>query len=191
MKKLLIILLAISALSCKTQQVIIPVEKHIEYQNDEIEFPNNAYLKDVNNLLDKYVGVWKKTQNNKIYEFHVIKVARESNDEYMQFKKDELEIRYKITNAVTGNVIVDTTILNEGPYVIKGKHFNLDKTVYSLYYIGLNNKCGQNGIVFIYFHTSDLNQMNLFLSVNGGTVNCPTGQVPQVLPTDAITLIKQ
>ncbi|MFY0630973.1 MAG: hypothetical protein JXR05_11365 [Flavobacteriaceae bacterium] len=190
MKKLLIILLAISAFSCKAQQVIIPVEKYIEYQKNEIEFPEGGYLKDVNNLLDKYLGIWRKTQNNKIYEFHVVKITRSS--ETRDLKMDELEIRYKITNATTGDVIVDTTILNDGPFIIKGKHFNLDKTVYSLSYIGLNSKCGQNGTVFIEaLPANNFTTLKLFLYVYGETYDCPNGSVPQVLPTDWVRLIKQ
>lgn len=192
MKKILFIILTISVLSCKAQQVIIPVEKQIEYENDEIEYPDNVYLKDVNNLLDRYVGTWKKTQNNKTYEFYVIKVTRESNNEYIQFKKDELEIRYRITNNTTSDVIVDTTNLNDSPYVIDGKHFNLRKSVYFLDYIGFDTNCGQNGTIVIEVPpTNNFTTMKLFLSVYGEQGDCPGGAVPQILPTEVITLTKQ
>lgn len=190
MKKILIILLAISAFSCKAQQ-IIPMEEEINYRKNQIEYPSNVYLKDVNGLLDKYVGIWKKTQSNRTYEFRIVKITRESNDQYMQFKKDKLEMRYKITNATTGDVIVNTTTLNDGPLVIKGKHFSANKLVYSLNYIGLNYSCGQNGTVFIQVSQNNLNDMHLFLYAHGETIDCPTGQVPQVLPTDKIVLDKQ
>ena len=64
----------ITALSCKAQ--IIPIEEQINYMNNEIEIPDGAYIKDVNNLFNKYVGIWIGTHNNKTFELHIEKSTK-------------------------------------------------------------------------------------------------------------------
>ena len=49
---LLILIIAFTSLSCKAQTPIIDIN------NRTIELVDNAYLKDVNNELDKFVGIW-------------------------------------------------------------------------------------------------------------------------------------
>ena len=60
----------LSIANCIAQQ-IIPVENQINYINNEIEYPDNTYIKDVNNVLGKYVGTWKGMYNTLNYEFIV------------------------------------------------------------------------------------------------------------------------
>jgi hypothetical protein len=76
MKKMLIIgLFILVNLSCKSQ-AIVPVETRIDYIHTGDGVPETiTYFKDVNNLLDKYVGVWKGTLNNINYEFKITKIT--------------------------------------------------------------------------------------------------------------------
>jgi len=57
MKKILIITLIVVSINCKAQTIqgIIPVENFFNYQN---KIPDGTYIKDINNVLDKFTGKW-------------------------------------------------------------------------------------------------------------------------------------
>ncbi|WP_035669457.1 DUF6705 family protein, partial [Flavobacterium sp. 83] len=145
MKKLVIIgyLLTI-AISCKAQ-TIVPVEKTIDYMIAQNGIPEGTYLKDVNNLLGKYIGTWKGTFENKNYTFIVKKyTCKPQNVTY-----DKLLIRYLITTT-NGVIIEDTRNLPDtSTYVIEGYYFSKDLTYYVSNYYGKNSGCGQKGTVYI------------------------------------------
>ncbi|WBX77348.1 hypothetical protein PG911_03550 [Tenacibaculum ovolyticum] len=166
--------------SCKAQ--IIPVE---DFENYNQELPNGAYIKDINNLLNKYTGTWKGTYNTKNYEFKIIKYTRVS--EIRNLKFDKLLMRYEIT-ASNGTVIENTLNLpNTSNFIIRGSYLS-NKGSYVLNYVGFND-CGQNGTIFIRVNG---NTMDLFLSVDGELgLDCTTGAVEQVLPVNGIKLTKQ
>lgn len=186
MKKILFIgFIILSTLSCKAQ--IIPIEEHKNYLNNEIEIPDGAYIKDVNHLLDKFVGVWKGTYNNKNYEFRITQFT----DSFLGISVDELLMRYKIT-SLNGTIIEDTTTLpNDAVHVIEGDYLDKSKFTYVLNYIGKNSKCGQHGDVFISVYGVNNTKMQLFLHVYGETVDCITGDTEQILPLDQMDLVKQ
>jgi len=174
-----------AALSCKAQ--IIPVEDHINYMDNEIEIPDGAYVKDVNNLLVKFIGTWKGNFNNKNHEFRIIK----HTTNFLGILKDELLMRYKITDS-NGATIEDTTKLtDDNIYVIKGDYLDKNKSTYVLSYIGKEYNCGQNGNVFIEVSTNDLDNMKFFLVPDGEIIDCPYSEVSQVLPIALIILCKQ
>jgi hypothetical protein len=182
MKNTYILLITLfTVLSCKAQ--IIPVEDFESYTQ---ELPDGVHVKDINNLLDKFVGTWVGTFDNKDYEFRVLKYTRISTISDKKF--DKLLIRYKITNNF-GKVMANTLNLpNESPLVIKGSYLAATGS-YVLNYIGLNHNCGQNGSIFIAVY--EPTKMKLFLNVSGQTFDCISGSVPQVIPTEWIDLTKQ
>ena len=48
----------------------------LNYLNEEDGIPENiTYFKDINHVLDKYIGTWKGTQDNKNYEFKITKIT--------------------------------------------------------------------------------------------------------------------
>lgn len=100
---IMITFLSLTALSCKAQ--IIPIEEDINYRTNEIEIPDGAYIKDVNNLLDKFIGTWTGTFDNKSYEFGITK----QTVSFLGISIDRLIIKYVITDNVTNQVIVDTS----------------------------------------------------------------------------------
>lgn len=195
--KLIFVCLLYLALNCKAQnppsiQQIIPIEDFVYYNDNEIEVSDNTYYKDVNNLLDKYVGTWVGIYDNNSYEFQINEITYES-DIRPPMKFDELRMRYKITDS-NGNVIESTLGLpDESLYVIKGKYLSETETYYVLLYIGFEAKCGQQGDIFIEVNNS-ITEMELYLVPEIEfifTSDCPNGVVPQTIPTDKITLIKQ
>jgi hypothetical protein len=191
MKKLIIFsFLILTVLSCKAQ--ILPIENLIDYiEAEDTGIPENiTYIKDVNNLLDKYIGTWIGSYDNKTYEFIIVKVTR---DLYGTME-DKLEMRYKITDT-NGAVIENTTFLpDDSPFIIKGSY--LARTAfYVLTYIGQEADCGQHGDLFIAVgYHNDNNIMKASLSVIGDLIlasDCPNGEAEQILPTEQFTLTKQ
>lgn len=187
MKKLNIILVfTLLSLSCKAQH-IIPVEKAVEYRNTNEGLMGDkdyVYVKDINNLLVKFVGTWKGIYESKNYEFKVVKVTEDDGE----LREDMLLMRYKITDA-SGNTIENTLNLpNDNMYVIRGSY--LAKTgSYVLDYMGKKGECGQNGTIFM---SANGNKMDLFLSVSGEIYpECTNQTAEQILPVNGIELTKQ
>ena len=104
MKKIIIVtaIFCIS-LSCKSQ--IIPVEGIQEYlsNNNIHSVPEGAYIKDVNNLYDNFIGEWQATYNNRIYTFYVT----EEITFYFNIQYDQLFMKYLITE-LDGTIVIDT-----------------------------------------------------------------------------------
>lgn len=188
MKKLLILgFIILTTLSCKAQN-IVPIETMINYIRAEKGIPETVtYFKDVNHLLDRYLGVWKGTYNNRIYEFRVTKYL----SIYDGLSEDTLIFRYLITDA-NGTVLEDTrSTPDDGHYLIRGHY--LDKTHYVLSYGGRDFSCGQSGEVYIWTLNNNT-QMKLFLAPDHillNTVECPNGRAAQILPTEQMLLTKQ
>lgn len=70
------------------------------------DIPNNAYLKDTNNELDKYVGVWKGEWNGKTLYLDLRKIKTYSKGNLHSYYKDEILGERKIIGA-NGTVEVD------------------------------------------------------------------------------------
>lgn len=188
MKKIILPLM-ISMYCCSAQQ-IIPLEDFLNYRDNEIEVADGTYFKDVNGLLNKYVGTWKGSWNNKNYEFIVEKYYTEAEKTYLKY--DKLRIRYKVFNG-NGVLIEDTTSLpDDSNYVLMGLY--LDESGYVLFYQGKESLCGQKGNVFISVFGANNGKMQLFLYPDSEFIDsetCPNGEATQVLPTDSIELLKQ
>jgi len=130
-------------ISCKAQ-TIVPVEKAIDYRRSGDGIPDNTYLKDVNNLLGKYIGTWKGTFEGKNYTLYIVKAT----STYDKITRDRLLIRYLITSS-NGTILEDTRSLPDtNPYIIKGSYFGKDLASYASNYAGNNSQCGNNGTIF-------------------------------------------
>ncbi len=186
MKKIILLgCFILSIVSCKAQ--IIPIEEEVYYIDNQIEVTEGTYFKDVNNLLDKFVGTWTGVYDNKNYEFIITETTIQTEVTLISY--DELRIRYKITDA-SGTVIEDTTQLpNDSFYVINGTYMSQTGSYISSYN-GYESNCGQSGDVYISVSNSTLGEMWLFLfpDVKPRYSDCT---VEQVLPTDTMILTKQ
>lgn len=74
----------------------------------EYDFPNGAYLKDLDNELPFYVDTWVGFQDNKKYTFEFVKFTQqlsqyEPGGDYNY--RDELVGKFKVENIVTGDVL--------------------------------------------------------------------------------------
>ncbi|TCN52539.1 hypothetical protein D0809_00375 [Flavobacterium circumlabens] len=145
MKKIFILgFIILSTISCRAQ-TIVPVEKMGDYIDAGDGIPDNTYLKDVNNLLTKFVGTWKGNYQGKDYTLYISKTT----SKYETITRDRLLIRYLITSS-NGSVLENTqSIPDNSPYIIAGSYFSKDLAVYALNFGGKNSLCGNAGTVFI------------------------------------------
>lgn len=138
------------AFACKAQQPIapsiVPLEKKAEYMDADLDIPDDTYLKDVNHLLDKYIGTWKGTYNNRNYTFIITKYTYA----YLNLLEDKLLINYIITDLAGINIANSTTTSIESDPPISGWYFIKNTTNnYVLSYLGKNPNCGQKGVIQI------------------------------------------
>jgi hypothetical protein len=101
MRKILIVLIVLTSLSCKSQ--IIP------QNNAYVDIPEGAYIKDTQNFLDNFVGTWQYQNGNEQFTITFAKVLHNNNDSWYE---DILigEYKYVNPNGVTlVNTIADMT----------------------------------------------------------------------------------
>ena len=185
-KSLFILVITFGFLTCKAQH-IIPIEEVVNYHDDEngvMGDKDYVYVKDVNNVLGKYIGDWAGSQNGKSYFFRISKITTDDGE----LKIDKLLMRYTITES-NGTVIENTLNLPDSKVRTGGGY--MDKTVYVFNYHGENSSCGRNGTIF-----TEVRQVNgaavlrLFLVEGGELWDCDT-PVPQTMPTEPIMAAKQ
>ncbi len=188
-RSILIIVMIILALSCKAQQ-IIPIEEYIKYWQEEKEVDEGTYFKDVNHLLDEYVGNWKGIypKNNYTYEFHIKK--RVYSSDIINLKFDELIMRYRITDSNGSEIFSTLSLLDENPYVIKGWYLSHTKTHYVLSYMGKESRCGQSGNIFICLGKTNKDKLYLNLSPSIDMIDCKES-AEQILPLEPVSLDRQ
>lgn len=188
MKKIIILgSLILISLACRAQNTI-PIENLVDYiggENKGLADYNINYVKDINNLLDKYVGIWVGTTNNKNYEFRVTKYL----DSFEGVYEDKLIIKYIISDISTNNILVNTTEIPDR-YIAVIKGYYLSKVgTYHLWYSG--NECGQSGQILIAVNANET-EMNLTLVQMGDTVDSCVGvPIIQIMPLEPMTLYKQ
>jgi len=192
--RLFILTLFLVIVSCKAQ-VIGTLEQFEECQKrpnrDEgcPDLDNITYVKDTNNRLNQFVGIWKGAYNGKQYEIHFEKQPQWGED----IKWDRIFGRIIIKDN-SGNIIYNSLnkSLTEAGLLRGG---NFQNRVYVMHFVG-NYDCLESGNVFIETRINNPNEMTLFYSQDkDGLLNpakCPNFStfVP-LLPTDKITLIKQ
>ncbi|WP_295204107.1 DUF6705 family protein [uncultured Chryseobacterium sp.] len=101
MKYLIICLGICVAFSCKAQQVY-PLNADYE------EVPQNSYLKDLNNELTPYVGVYKANFNGNETTLYITKQEQKlEKTGQKNYYMDALVIKYIIKNS-TGLILQDT-----------------------------------------------------------------------------------
>ncbi|GEC79467.1 DUF6705 family protein [Flavobacterium aquatile] len=140
-KKILLALALISLFSCKAQvvapdsndEVIIPMS------NTQAEIPDNAYLKDTTNELNKYIGTWKYQSGNESLTIILDKFLHYDFDAYF---KDILIGEYKYVDA-TG-----ATIINSLPDMTDSAVDPLEHNISSAVFIhkGQYPKCSECGV---------------------------------------------
>ena len=180
-------------LNAQTLQLtgVVPLEEYYNYKTDDnLHLSDVSYFKDVNNHLDKFVGTWLGTFDNKTLE---LQISILENVYGVRLSFDKLLIKYKITD-INGNEIVNTLpLFDEYKYHMNGKYFASNTSVYQALYIGYEVECNQKGYAMLKF--IDPTTIDFWIAPMNDMIGegCPTGNI-HIMPTEessAVTLTKQ
>ncbi|MCP2038804.1 DUF6705 family protein [Chryseobacterium sp. HSC-36S06] len=186
MKNIFLFIALALTISCKSQTVY-PLRTFTE-------LPPNSYLKDTNNELTQYEGVWKGTWNNKTI-FITIKKIVNIYDNVLMYQKDFLIAKFKVIDA-NGNVRFDNTALPDNKAKITGGKFRKKDDKYSFSYID-RDLCGITGYIMVNFTDSSKTKLQWVYSKDNDWVDSdcfywgkPASERPDPLP-HSIILTKQ
>ncbi|HBV13798.1 DUF6705 family protein [Chryseobacterium carnipullorum] len=182
MKNIFLIALSIITISCKAQTY--PLRTFTE-------IPLNAYLKDKNNELQSYEGIWKGVFNGKTV-YITFKKNIYIYDDVLKYYKDNLIAKFKVLDS-SSNILFDNTTVSDDKAKIWGGKFRKIDDKYSLIYVD-PDLCNTSGNVIINFTDSSKTKLSwkLNLGSNMITTSCQyydTG-IPEALPKEII-LTKQ
>ncbi|SDL68193.1 DUF6705 family protein [Chryseobacterium taihuense] len=181
--KYLLVLITFIAISCNAQIVSLETIAQCSQENPPFPCPDNwTYEKDINNSLDKYIGIWKGTHDGKIYE--------------IQFKKglyQDLSLSNRQSDILIGRLRIKTT--GNLPIIIfdnfdepddkqthfAGLGFQKDLNYYMMGFYGPFTKgCINSGNLYIGVKPNQPNQMEiLYLS----DMDLVTGVCPPTFKT--------
>lgn len=109
-------------------------------------FPNADYVKDMNGLLNKYIGTWKGTYEGKSYEITVVK---KENVDYEGTKWDELSGKFKIVNS-NGTIAFNNFNQLEADNKVKGMNFQKNLKFYKMNFPGApSTGCIDSGTMYL------------------------------------------
>ncbi|MGN7866572.1 DUF6705 family protein [Chryseobacterium sp. 22458] len=141
MRNITCLILLIITISCKAQQ-IYPLNTDFE------EIPQGSYIKDLNNELNPYVGVYKADfQGNEIQLFIIKETMKYIKS--LNVYQDVLSVRYIVKNSL-GNILQDTQSMTFQPnqllHSIYSRGTYPSKNVVWFNYGGTNCKVGWGSI---------------------------------------------
>jgi len=117
------------------QNVVIPIEEHWNGNNSDI---NYAYYKDVNGLLDKYVGTWEYNQNGHCFKIQFYKQIAHQEvplDAPFEIKYKTDRIRGYFQYKINGVEIYNTRLLyNDGRTFVHSFSGSFTRRGFLLYY---------------------------------------------------------
>ncbi|WP_454059746.1 DUF6705 family protein [Elizabethkingia ursingii] len=184
------LILTLFSISCQSQtrglkEAAISTNNSLGSQTIE----NVAYLKDIDNSLNKFEGTWKGESDGKIYEFRFIKKSK-----YGENPARDIIIGRLIVKDSSGNIIYSTINKPDDETGLLGLNFQKNQKTYLIYYTGKNNICGDQGTLNIYFKDpNNLREMNLFLLGSGDIAvqsRC-ANYTPLITPEKTLKLSRQ
>lgn len=192
MKKILILIISVLAISCKSQTVSLETAAQC---NANPNCPDYTYAKDINNSLDKYIGIWKGTFNGKTYE---MKFNKNLYDE-MGMKRDRIKGRIKITtiapSGLHGLIIYDNfNEPDDSKTLFSGLGFQSNLQSYEMSFSGPSTSgCINSGNIYLRIKSNTPNQMTIFYWSDNDIVigDCPSTFTQTFPEKQLITLTKQ
>jgi len=179
-------LLILGIVSCRAQTISLDQLSQCEKAN----CPEYTTVKDTNNRLNKFTGIWKGTNSDgRVYEFSFVKKENDGGWFNQKFW-DKLIGRFVVKNN-TGNILYTSMNAND-LNAIEGFQFDKNLIKYQMYYSG-NAECNDKGYVYLSFpDPSNLNQMKLvFMQDMDIIASCPNGYKTVIPDAKGIILIKQ
>lgn len=185
--KFIYILIFLTSIFYRAQTITI--KQLSECQNGLYSCPSYTNAKDTNNLLDKYIGVWKGIYaDGRSYEFHFIK---KDDDGDSGDRKWDILIGRMIVKTNNGNIIYNS-LNNNDLNSMGGFYFDKDLKKYKLSYTA-NADCNDGGYIYLSFpDPNNLNQMKLvFMQDMDIITSCPAGYKTVIPDAKDIILTKQ
>ena len=185
--KLTYLLLFAINISCKAQTVPL----------NSVDYPDGAYLKDLDNILPFWVGTWKGVVNNKEYTFQFIKLTKhqttffDGSYEYEDMLKGKLKVIDLSTNQILYNDLF-TSAFSDYKIQLNGKL----ETEYFFMFFDSEDNCSNK---FKFSLIKDSTNLNQVLYKNFGldeyeSWNCPfsnQSEIPMYLPQVNMVLTRQ
>ncbi|KMQ67722.1 hypothetical protein ACM39_12850 [Chryseobacterium sp. FH2] len=193
MKNIILLILFMTTISCKAQ--IYPLN------TSTLDVPNGSYIKDINNELDQYIGLWKANWQGKTIYLDLKKVKKKySHLDGANIYMDEIFGERKIINA-NGIVEIDriSNFDNEN-----AEFRGVTKSLLSSQYVTITffpkNMCNKMASLDIKFLNPEKTQMQMkfryvpsLLNENCQYANLikSGGDLPINFPKEDIIFIKQ
>lgn len=109
--------------------------------------PDNSYLKDINNELLPYIGVYKSHFNNNEISLFITKVDKKfENSINKKYFMDILSVKYVIKDTL-GRILQDTQTGLTNRNIIESMGTNPEKGIVYLSYLGTNCNVGWGKII--------------------------------------------
>ncbi|WP_185207092.1 DUF6705 family protein [Chryseobacterium sp. C3] len=131
--KSVLFLITFAVVSCKSQQ-ILPMNTALD------DIPNNALVKDLNNELNPYIGIYKANFEGNEITLYITKEENKLEKRVSkQFYRDALIIKYIIKNT-NGLILQDTQNNNDSNNKLHSTKIRVSQNSVDLNYSGTN--CG-------------------------------------------------
>ena len=162
----------------------------------EYDYPNGAYLKDLNDELPFYVDTWVGILNNKKYTFEFVKFTQhlsQSEPGGTYHYKDKLRGKFKVEDLTTGSILYnDLSITDYYDYKLNLLSLRIGA---SFSYIDKEN-CFNSAKFFLLKVAGNSNQLRYkhFRPTDYINIDCPyanQGDIPMFLPTGDLILTRQ
>lgn len=191
-KLFFLILFFLLNLSINAQNTI-SLDQAYQYINSTEGIPDNvSYIKDINNKLDPFIGIWKGSYDNKVFE---IKFEKKINDGNSDLFWDRLYGRLLVKNSINGAVVFNSMSNNLADTgVMSG--FTFQRNTYMLDFV-YKSECNDVGMVYIEKSNNIPNSITLYFNRNSNLIYDMSSQCPNyknyntLLPSNKITLTKQ
>ncbi|GAA5102983.1 hypothetical protein GCM10023210_44450 [Chryseobacterium ginsengisoli] len=185
--KYLLFILTTFFISCNAQTVSLETEAQC-YENPNC--PEYTYAKDINNSLQKYLGIWKGNLNGNLYEIKL------SNGLYEDFgiKRDRLIGRLRITDLYGNTIYSSFTESDDQKTHFAGLGFSKDLQHYMMRFSGPGvPSCINRGTIYLNMNTTDLTKMSFIYLLSYDITNgeCPSTFVSTIPQKQRIYLTKQ
>ncbi|WP_300690701.1 DUF6705 family protein [Chryseobacterium sp.] len=187
MKKILFIMIMAYSGIFNAQMVSLELMSQCRF-NPTVCPENYNYVKDVNNLLNKYVGTWKGSLEGKNYEFNFIK-KENFQSEYTDVKWDMLIGRVKIIDQ---NSTVEFDNFSKSDNDANwGIYFQPDLKAYLVTFSGEKSGCIDYGNLYLRIKPETPDQMSIYFLPSMDIVKKDCTNFQTTLPQKTISLLKQ
>lgn len=172
-------------------QKILPVEKLVDYMRGKqggLENNGYTYVKDVNNVLDKFIGTWKgKSTIGKTYEIKINEISETSYG----IKEDLLILKYRVLDAKGKEIDNTLSLPNDHVYVVSGAYLDKQNN-YVFNFNGGQKDCGLDGSLFVkVLGNGKKLEISLHPIGESISVRCESGDPIEIMPVEITILDKK